>query len=249
MTLRGALLVATATLLIAVVGGTPATAVQHPEENNAWNGVFTEQQAERGRTAFMASDCSMCHGFSGAFDGNTDMFPPLAGEAFMQRMTSRPIAYLSEYILENKPSDNPGSLSSGVVLDLAAFILQENGFPKGDVELTTARAALVRIAPEDWTGALPASALVRVVGCLAEGDNGDWVVTSAVAPVRFESDEIDSSAVDLDLGGASFDLRFVFTPLDEFVGHRVWVGGFLVGEAGVDGINVSRVESLSERCQ
>ena len=249
-TRRGPLLVVAAALFVTAMGATLAAATQGPGEETVWDGVFTQQQAERGKVAFMgARGCSLCHGFSGAFEGNSDMFPPLAGDSFMQHMTLRPVAYLYNYILENKPSDNPGSLSSSVSLALAAFILSQNGFPAGDAELTIESAARIQIVPEDWTGELPASALIRVVGCLAEGEDGDWVINSAVAPVRFDGNQIDSAAVDLTLGGGSFELLFVLARLDDLVGHRVWVQGLLVGDGGVDGVSVSRVESLSEVCQ
>jgi hypothetical protein len=41
---------------------------------------------------------------------------------------------------------------------------------------------------------------------------------------------------------------FVLTPLEAYLGHRVRVRGLLMGEGGVDGINVSTVESLTESC-
>ena len=244
------LLIVAAALFVAAVGGALAAAAQGPGEEAILDGIFTQQQAERGRAAFMGErGCSLCHGFSGALEGDPDMFPPLAGDAFMRGMTLRPVEYLYNYILENKPGDNPGTLSSAVSLDLAAFILSQNGFPAGDAELTTENAARVQIVPEGGSRELPASALVRVVGCLAEGEDGGWFIDSAVAPARFEGDQIDPAAADLVLGDRSFELLFVLAQLDDLVGHRVWVGGLLVGEGGVDGVNVSRVESLSEICQ
>ena len=246
---RGSLFVVATTLFAAAIGGAVAAAVQAPEERTVWDGVFSQEQAERGQLAFTSRGCSTCHGFAGAFEGNPSMFPPLAGDVFIEGMTLRPVAYLHTYILENKPRENPGSLSPDVSLDLAAFILSQNGFPAGDTELTAASAAAAQIVPEGGAAALPASTLVRVVGCLAEGEEAGWVINNAVAPARLGGNDVDPAAAGLALGDDSFELLFVLSRLDNLVGHRVWVRGLLVGEGGVDGVNVSRVESLSEVCQ
>ena len=74
------------------------------------------------------------------------------------------------------------------------------------------------------------------------------MIDNAVVPARFDDNQLDPMAVDLVLGDHSFELLFVLTRLDDLVGHRVWVQGLLVGEGGADGVNVSRVESLSEAC-
>ena len=85
--------------------------------------------------------------------------------------------------------------------------------------------------------------------CLAEGEDGDWLVVRAGAPVRVDGDAVDPGAAALPLGDGAYPLRFVLTPLDEFASHRVWVQGALVGAGGVGGINVSRVESVAETCE
>ena len=146
------------------------------------------------------------------------MFLPLAGDAFMQNMMWRPVGYLYDYILENKPADNPDGPSPAVSLDLTASILSQNGFPAGAAELTTEAASRTQITPEACGGQLPASTLVRVVGCLAEG-NGGWMIDNAVAPARFDDNQLDPMAVDLVLGDHSFKLLFVLTRLDDLVGH------------------------------
>ena len=223
---------------------------QGADEGTVWDSSFTQAQADRGEVAFTGTaGCAACHGFSGPLDGNRDMFPPLAGEVYLRSMTARPVAYLHDYIRDNKPAATPGSLRPETVLQLTAYILDRNGFPAGDSPLTAGRAASVLMVPPDWSGALPASALVRVVGCLAEGEGGDWVVERAVAPARVDDAAIDPGAAVLPLGDGAFGLRFVLTPLDDLVGQRVWVRGTLVGEGGVDGISVSQVESVAERCE
>jgi len=231
------------------VGLVASTMAQGPDVPIVWSGVFSEAQAERGGAAFGgAAACSSCHGFDGALDGNRDMFPPLAGEAFVTAMTGRAVAYLQRYIRENKPAGSPGSLGEEAALDLTAYILSRNGFPAGGATLTQESAARALIGPQGWDGVLPDAAVVRVVGCLAEGEDGDWVVARAGAPARIAGDGIEPGAADLPLGAGAYPLRFVLAPLDELAGHRVWVRGALVGDGGADGINVSLVESVAEAC-
>jgi hypothetical protein len=38
------------------------------------------------------------------------------------------------------------------------------------------------------------------------------------------------------------------TPLDKLVGHRVSVTGLLLGDGGVDGLNVNAVKSVAATC-
>lgn len=241
---RAQLISAVAASVVAV-----GVAAQTPDHGAIWEGSFTQAQVDRGESTFNGTGgCASCHGFSGALDGNRDMFPPLAGEAFLRNMTGRPVAYLHDYVRNNKPTGDPGSLQADTVLALTAYILSQNGFPVGEIALTGERAAGLVIGPNGWNGVLPDSALVRVVGCLTEGLDGDWVVDRATAPLR-GSDGLDPGVVAVPLGDDAFTLRFVLTPLDELAGHRVWVLGTLVGDGGADGISVSQVESLGDRCE
>jgi hypothetical protein len=43
-------------------------------------------------------------------------------------------------------------------------------------------------------------------------------------------------------------LKFVLTKLDSLVGSRVVVNGLLIGAGGVDGINVTTVKRVAEKC-
>jgi hypothetical protein len=40
----------------------------------------------------------------------------------------------------------------------------------------------------------------------------------------------------------------VLTSLDKFAGHRMSVRASLMGQGGVDGLNVTSVQSVSETC-
>jgi hypothetical protein len=43
-------------------------------------------------------------------------------------------------------------------------------------------------------------------------------------------------------------LKFVVTKLDAMAGSRVAVSGLLIGEGGVDGINVTTVNRVASKC-
>jgi hypothetical protein len=43
-------------------------------------------------------------------------------------------------------------------------------------------------------------------------------------------------------------LKFVVTKLDGLAGSRVAVSGLLIGEGGVDGINVTTVNRVAPKC-
>jgi hypothetical protein len=43
-------------------------------------------------------------------------------------------------------------------------------------------------------------------------------------------------------------LKFVVTRLDSLAGSRVAVSGLLIGAGGVDGINLTAVNRIAEKC-
>jgi hypothetical protein len=53
---------------------------------------------------------------------------------------------------------------------------------------------------------------------------------------------------DLPLGDHEYTLAFVLLPLDEYVGYKMSATGLLIGEGGVDGLNVSTVDPIGETC-
>jgi hypothetical protein len=93
---------------------------------------------------------------------------------------------------------------------------------------------------------LPADALARVVGCLAKSGD-DWVVTRATTPERAENIAGGADAT-RPLGDRTIPLKFVVTRLDSLSGSRVAVSGLLIGDGGVDGINVTTVKRVAEKC-
>jgi cytochrome c553 len=241
------LLIFLSSAFLVVAGGVFTTSAQGPglEGPTVWDGVFTEAQAERGGTAY-AANCSRCHGDE--LDGG-GRFAALVGDPWMGNFQTQSVEDLFNFISTNMPNGNGGSLSDSMYLDLAAFILSSNDMPAGDAELTASSGAAVTIIAEDGELlALTSGTLVRVVGCLAEGDDG-FVVNNATAPERLNAAGVGPEDATVALGAGSFPLLFVLSPIDEFVGHRVSVSGLSDGEGAVNGINVTLVESVGESCE
>ena len=205
-----------------------------------WDGVYTEAQAARGMMAFGQS-CSGCHAL--AAQGKA----PLVGDAFWKSFAQKTVGDLLEFVSTNMPNGTPGSLTEPTYRDIVALMLKSNGFPAGAAELGGNTAANVQIIPKDGSTELPAGALVRVVGCLTKTGT-DWVVTSATTPERAEHAGRGGEDATRSLGSRTMALKFVVTKLDALAGSRVAVSGLLIGEGGVDGINVTTVNRVAPKC-
>jgi hypothetical protein len=141
-----------------------------------------------------------------------------------------------------------GTLSASTYVDIVAHMLERNGLPAGTQELTTASSVGVQIIKKDGPGELPASTLARVVGCLApRGADGSWRLVRATRPDRATSGSTTAES-SVPLGDREYQLKFVLMPLDKLVGHRLSVTGLLLGDGGVDGLNVNAVKSVAATC-
>lgn len=228
-------------ILLLLLAGTGFVSSQAPSKpRTVWDGVYTEDQATRATGVYGAS-CAGCHALTP--EGNR----PLSGEEFWQSHTQKSVAELLSYISKNMPNGNGGSLSPESYNDIVALILKSNGFPAGSTELTPASIDGVMIVSKDGPGELPASTLVRVVGCLAKGGS-DWTLTNATAPVRTDKTQPDPADSTVALGTGTMPLKFVLTKLDAFVGQRMSVSGMLIGAGGADGLNVAVANRVGETC-
>jgi S-disulfanyl-L-cysteine oxidoreductase SoxD len=96
-----------------------------------WDGVYTEAQAERGRTSYQQT-CLSCHRDDLRGDNTA---PSLVGESFLFLWGDMAVGELSARIEKVMPPERPGSLPAQAYTDIVAFILQQNGFPAGTSEL------------------------------------------------------------------------------------------------------------------
>jgi len=94
-------------------------------------GVYTADQNARGKKAYQ-NECARCHGET--LGGGEDS-PALVGKQFLENWTGKTLGELVEYTRKEMPSDGPGKLSRKLCTDLAAFLLNANGFPAGSAEL------------------------------------------------------------------------------------------------------------------
>jgi mono/diheme cytochrome c family protein len=227
---------ATASVVTAQTGPSQASAARR----TVWDGVYTEAQAARGQMAFGQS-CSGCHVL--AAEGKA----PLVGEAFWKSFAQKTAGDLLEFVSTNMPNGTPGSLTEPTYRDIVALLLKSNGFPAGTTELGGSATASVQIVRKDGRTELPANALARIVGCLAKGEE-DWVVMRATSPERAERAVSIEDDAAKPLGSRTIALKFVVTRLDALAGSRVAVSGLLIGEGGVDGINVTTVSRVAAKC-
>jgi mono/diheme cytochrome c family protein len=228
--------------LLLLASGTAGlvTAQTSTQRRTVWDGAYTESQAARGVTAYGQS-CAGCHALGA--EGRA----PLAGDLFWKSFSQKTVGDLLEFVSTYMPNGTPGSLSEPTYNDIVALILKSNGFPAGTTELGRNTTTDVQIIPKDGRTELPANALARVVGCLVKS-GADWVVTSATTPERAESAASGQEDATRPLGSRRMALKFVVTRLDALAGSRVAVSGILIGEGGVDGINVTTVNRVAPKC-
>ncbi|HEX5228368.1 MAG TPA: cytochrome c [Bryobacteraceae bacterium] len=225
--------------LVSALAGLAAAQNTAPHRT-VWDGAYTEAQASRGVAAYGQS-CAGCHALSA--QGKA----PLVGDAFWKSFAQKSVADLLEFVSANMPNGTPGSLSGPTYEDIVALMLKSNGFPAGMTDLTRATGANVQIVQKNGSTELPADALARVVGCLARSGD-DWVINRATAPERPEKATGGADAT-RPLGNRTIPLKFVVTRLDPLAGSRVVVNGLLIGTGGADGINVTTVNRVAEKCQ
>lgn len=115
--------------LASAIGAAVVTAQQPARSTN--DGVFTEEQAKRGK-AIYEQRCSVCHG-DGL--GGVEMAPPLTGPEFDGNWVKTPLSDLFERIRVTMPADDPGSLGQAKSADVVAYILSVNKYKAGPNEL------------------------------------------------------------------------------------------------------------------
>jgi len=123
-------------LLVAGITLQPPSSAQSPV--SIWDGIYSEDQAQRGAEQYRAR-CASCH--SADLRGNSNS-PSLLGMSFMFVWEGRNLGELFEKMRTEMPTDQPGSLSAQAYVDVLAFILASNQFPAGDGELAADQSLL-----------------------------------------------------------------------------------------------------------
>jgi S-disulfanyl-L-cysteine oxidoreductase SoxD len=108
---------------------------------SVWDGVYTEEQAARGRLLY-DQQCNSCHG---ADLSGGDEVPALYGDNFLANWNGLALSELFERIRSSMPADNPGKLNRQQNADILAYVLKFDMYPVGKVELPTQTDALRQI--------------------------------------------------------------------------------------------------------
>ena len=87
------------------------------------NGVYTNDQATRGRYVYLGS-CRYCH--------NAETH---TGKVFAEWWKGKQLSDLYSFVLERMPKNDPGSLAPEDVADVVAYLLKLNAMPVGKAEL------------------------------------------------------------------------------------------------------------------
>ena len=108
---------------------------------NQWEGVYTQEQAQRGEGLY-AQNCASCHGPDLA---GGEMAPGLTGGEFSSNWNDLSIGDLFDRIRISMPQSAPGSLSRQQNADILSFMLFKASVPAGKTELPTQSEVLSTI--------------------------------------------------------------------------------------------------------
>src|ERR1051325_1466093 len=118
-------------LLVGIVATASLAASALAQQNNPpkkiWDGVFTVDQARRGKGEFDTT-CSRCHNL--ALIGS-ERGPAIKGDGFLAHWEKGSLADLFIKIRDTMPEGGPGTLNEDIKVDILSYILQQNGFPAG----------------------------------------------------------------------------------------------------------------------
>jgi S-disulfanyl-L-cysteine oxidoreductase SoxD len=219
------------------------------------DGVYTSQQARRGQEQF-AQHCATCHrrdlgGISG---------PALIGDRFLDQWREFPLEVLVNDIRTQMPQRNPGSLPVSAYIDIAAYLLEANGLPAGQRELTQEIAARVLFVAPGGSRPLPTSSPAIITGCMTKEPGTGWFLTSASEPARtlnpydFTDGELRVASQTTSGAGLIRLQNLEALPgsteaADRLVGQKVVAKGIFVrGEKG-NRLNIAALSALGDGCE
>lgn len=213
-----------------------------------WAGVYTTAQADRGRLV-VQTHCSECH----HEDLSGGEGPALSGSTFMLKWETHDLERLFHKIRDTMPSVGNTDVTLQEKLDSVAFILQQNGFPAGNAELTDSPTlASIRLLPKEGTASPRAGALVQAIGCLEPASGNQWTLTNSSPPQVTTLDPMNESdkqsAAAAPSGSQTIQLLSVFPSPAPLQGHKILVKGLLIKVPAGDRINVTQLESLAPAC-
>ncbi|MGE0392609.1 MAG: c-type cytochrome [Vicinamibacterales bacterium] len=126
-------------VVAAACAGVLAGALGAQVPANVWAGVYTAEQAARGKAVFDGRDCITCHDEEGR--AGDDGVPPIVGPYFMTRWDGQTVADITAFIAENMPRTKPRTLTPEEVADVTAYLFRLNELPAGATALPADAAA------------------------------------------------------------------------------------------------------------
>jgi mono/diheme cytochrome c family protein len=158
---------------------TAASLIAQERPKNIRDGVYTADQALRGKSGYDGV-CARCHGVP--LTGSQGNGPTLKGPAFLAHWDSDTLGSLFVKIRDTMPQGAPGTLTDEVKLQILAYVLQQNGFPDSKTELPGDVNALEAIGIQQrgvWDGIFTTAqadagkqAAARCQGCHGPELNG-----------------------------------------------------------------------------
>jgi mono/diheme cytochrome c family protein len=218
-----------------------------------WDGVFTAEQAARGKTALLQNGCNGCHGPELAGDRG----PSLKGERFISAWENGSLNRLFVKLRDTMPPLNAKQVSPNTKIDIVAYLLQVNGFPSGSAELGLDADALeglpiVRKGADN--GAAPNFALVQVLGCLTQNPNGSWVLSNSTEPSTTKDESATPAGLKTaeanPLGTQTFELVSVTSSFqaESHKGHKMEARGLLYREPNYAELNLTSLAMIAPNC-
>ena len=107
-----------------------------PARPSTLTGVYTDEQADRGKDVYVVS-CKSCH----TADTHT-------GETFAKWWKGKQLSELFNFVASRMPKNDPGSLALEDVADVTAYLLKMNAMPVGAGELPPDADSLKRFRIE-----------------------------------------------------------------------------------------------------
>lgn len=105
------------------------------------DGVYTTEQAERGRRAYR-QHCTYCHHDDLLGGEDLKVVPPaLVGLAFTERWAGKTLGAYFQAVSTTMPWQRT-PLTGPLYADIISYVLKENGYPSGPRELTADQSRL-----------------------------------------------------------------------------------------------------------
>jgi mono/diheme cytochrome c family protein len=224
-----------------------STGYSQTKPSTVLDGVYTEQQAQRGQERYEAI-CAACH------EGTEPEANPPKGSEFIEKWRGAPLSFLYNFIRTSMPGDKPGTLSAKEYVDVTAYLLQANGYRAGASDLTTEKTNGILLVGPEGPKPLPPNALVSAVGCLTAASDNDWTLTSATSPVRVRvsdqttPEELATSST-APLGQASYKLTNTDDfPAAKLKGQKVQAKGVLTKVENPYKLSIQSLERAGDAC-